>query len=87
MTNVTKNNKADNVQTHIEKAYQIIDKHLPFNYVELVLEKLPENTKISKGMIRNVKNKSSKRIDILNAMVEVALENKDLEDKLKRLTT
>ncbi|MDR6844474.1 hypothetical protein [Flavobacterium granuli] len=87
MTNITINNKGKNVQTHIDKAYEIIDNHLPFNYVTAVLEKLPKGTDVTAGMIRNTKKKLSKRIDILNAMVEVALENKVLEDKLKELTT
>ncbi|MBW4362116.1 hypothetical protein [Flavobacterium taihuense] len=87
MTNVTKNNKANNVQLHIEKAYEIIDNYLPVNYVEAVLAKLPKNTNITKGMIRNAKKKLSKRIDVINAMVEVALENKALVEELKRLTT
>jgi hypothetical protein len=71
------------MQTHIEKAHKLIDKYLPTNYVKEVLKKLPENNEISKSMIRNVRKKLSSRLDILNAMVEVALENKDLEDKLK----
>jgi hypothetical protein len=87
MTNITIKNKDKNMQMHIEKAYQIIDNHLPFNYVEAVIKKLPENTEVSKGMIRNAKKKLSKRIDILNAMVEVALENKELVEKFKKITT
>jgi hypothetical protein len=87
MTNITIKNKDKNMQMHIEKAYQIIDNHLPFNYVEAVIKKLPENTEVSKGMIRNTKKKLSKRIDILNAMVEVALENKELVENFKKITT
>jgi hypothetical protein len=87
MTNIVIKKKEEDVQTHIDKAYEIIDNYLPINYVKYVLEKLPENTKITSGMIRNVKNKVSKRIDILNAMVEVALEYKKLDDHLKKITT
>jgi hypothetical protein len=87
MTNITINNKDKNMQIHIEKAYKIIDNHLPFNYVTAVFEKLPKDTDVSAGMIRNTKKKLSKRLDIINAMVEVALENKALIEKLKRLTT
>lgn len=86
MTNIIINNNHDDVQTHIEKAYEIIDKHLPVNYAVLVLAKFPKNTDVSYGMIRNTKKKLSKRIDIINAMVEVALENKELKEKLKKLT-
>jgi hypothetical protein len=87
MTNITNNNQGDDVQLHIDKAYEIIDNHLPFNYVEAVLNKIPKEANVSKGMIRNTKKKLSKRIDVINAMVEVALENKALVDELKRLTT
>jgi hypothetical protein len=87
MTNITINNKAGNVQLHIEKAYIIIDKYLPVNYVDSVLAKLPQDTDVSKGIIRNAKKKLSKRIDVINALVEVALDNKKLIDELERLTT
>jgi hypothetical protein len=87
MTNISKKNKEENVQTHIEKAYRIIDNYLPVNYVDAVLKKLPKDTDVSKGIIRNAKKKLSKRIDVINALVEVALDNKALQDELKRLTT
>lgn len=76
------------MELHIEKAYKIIDKHLPFNYTNAVLAKFPQDAGITSGMIRNVKKRATKRIDILNAMVEVALENKTLqEDFIKNTTT
>lgn len=75
------------MQLHIEKARLIITEYLPTEYVDKVLEKLPEGSSISKGTIRNVKNKLSNRLDVLNAMVEVALENKALQEKLINITT
>lgn len=75
------------MEIHIEKAYKIIDKHLPFNYTNLVMAKLPKELGVTSGMIRNVKKGATKRIDILNAMVEVALENKKLLENFKELTT
>jgi hypothetical protein len=87
MTNITNNTKGKDVQLHIEKAYKIIDEFLPFNYVEEVLKKLPKGTSITKGIIRNVKKKKSSRLDVLNAMVEVALDNKKQMAILKKLTT
>jgi hypothetical protein len=83
MTKITNNNNLKDMQIHIQKAYDLIDKYLPANYAKGVLKKLPEDSGISKGMIRNVKKKTSTRLDILNAMVEVALEYKELEEKLK----
>jgi hypothetical protein len=87
MTNIIINNKQTNMQLHIEKARLIITEYLPTEYVDKVLEKLPEGSSISKGTIRNVKNKLSNRLDVLNAMVEVALENKALQEKLINITT
>jgi hypothetical protein len=86
MTNITNNNQGDDVQLHIVKAYKIIDEYLPFNYVDDVLKKLPKGNSITKNIIRNVKKKNSSRLDVLNAMVEVALDNKRQMAKLKKLT-
>ena len=87
MTNIIINNKQKDMQLHIEKARTIIAEYLPSEYVDKVLEKLPADSKVSKGTIRNVKNKLSNRLDVLNAMVEVALENKVLQEKLITITT
>lgn len=87
MTNITNNTKDKDVQLHIAKAYKIIDDYLPFNYVDDVLKKLPKGNSITKSIIRNVKKKNSTRLDVLNAMVEVALDNKRQMAKLKKLTT
>lgn len=87
MTNILNNTKGKDVQSHIAKAYKIIDEYLPFNYVEDVLKKLPKDSSITKSIVRNVKKKHSVRIDVLNAMVEVALDNKKQITKLKKLTT
>lgn len=87
MTNITNNTKGEDVQLHIEKAYKIIDEYLPFNYVEEVLKKLPKDTSITKGIIRNVKKKNTSRLDVLNAMVEVALDYKKQMARLKKLTS
>lgn len=71
---------------NITKAYEIIEEHLPFNYSSEVMNKLPKDGSITMGMIRNVKKKLSSRLDILNAMVEVALEHKTQKENLKKLT-
>lgn len=85
MTKLIKNNTCKDMDLHIQKAYTIIDNHLPFNYTGLVLAKLPPNSGVTKGIIRNVKNRLSPRIDVINAMVEVALENKKQNENLKEL--
>lgn len=86
MTVLPINTTLEDMEIHIEKAYQIIDKHLPFKYNNLVMAKLPKELGVTSGMIRNVKKGATKRIDILNALVEVALENKKLLENFKQLT-
>ena len=87
MTVLPINTTLEDMDIHIEKAYQIIDKHLPFNYTKAVLAKFPQDAGVTSGMIRNVKKRATKtRIDILNAMVEVALENKNLLENFRELT-
>lgn len=85
MTKITNNSIAPDVQLHIDKAFVIIEEYLPTLYVERVIEKIDKN-KPSKGVVRNVRAKLIPRIDVINAMVEVALENKKDIEKLKRLT-
>jgi hypothetical protein len=51
-----------------------------------VLKKLPPGSGVTKSIIRNVKKKHTVRIDVLNAMVEAALDNKKHLEKLEKLT-
>ena len=88
MTVLPINTTSKDMELHIEKAYKIIDEHLPFNYTNAVLEKLPKELGITSGIIRNVKKRATKKIEVINAMVEVALENKALKETLiKTITT
>ena len=88
MTNITKKNKTDTMENHIEKAYLIINEHLPHSYVERVQEKL-KDPKITAGIIRNVRARTTKsserKVSVINALLEVALEEKAETDKLKNL--
>lgn len=84
MKTVPKNTKAKDVQLHIAKAYAIIDQYLPRDYVAEVREKLPKGSTISVTSIYNARKKMSKRIEIINAMVEVALKHKKLQEKLAK---
>lgn len=78
MTKINKNNQPRDMHTHTAKAYAVVDQFLPNVYVALVQEKFEKKfkTKVSASMIRNVKNKTNYRNDILLVLVEVALENK-----------
>lgn len=86
MTNIIINNKQKDMELHIKKARAIIDEFLPAEYTEKVQKKLAYK-QVSNGTIRNVRNGLSDRLDVLNAMVEVALEQKEQQEKLIRLTT
>lgn len=89
MTNITENKQKTDVQMHIDKAYKIIENNLPSNYVKLVQEKL-EDPDLSSGIIRNLKNRVTKypktKINVLNALVEVANEYQEHLRKLRDLT-
>jgi hypothetical protein len=84
MKTTPKNTNRKDVQLHIDKAYKIIEQYLPVNYVIEVRAKLPKGCVVSNTAIYNVRKKMSKRVDVLNAMVEVALMYKKLDDKLKK---
>lgn len=84
MQTIPNKTKLKDVQLHITKAYEIIDQYLPRDYVGEVLKKLPKDSNISAQSIYNARKKMSKRIEIINAMVEVALRHKKLQEKLAK---
>nr|WP_294784647.1 hypothetical protein [uncultured Flavobacterium sp.] len=89
MSKLIKNSNIKEDNSHNEKAYEFINKHLPVTYVELVIacllkKGLPEP---NKSLIRNVRNKTIVRNDILLALVEVAYENKAAIERIKLLTS
>ena len=63
------------------KCFEIIDKWLPKDYVSLVQAKIPAPS----GTIRNIKSTRKGNFKIINAMVEVALENKACYEKLESI--
>ena len=84
MTNIAQKNTKQSMQLHIDKAYDIIKDSLPDNYANRVLEKLKDDTTLTTGIVRNIKKRitsyPSSRINVLNALVEVAKEyQKELE--------
>ena len=89
MTSIKRNHSKLDVYSHIREAYEVIEEFLPKMYVDKVLEKLPENTKITSGIIRNIRNRTnpnvSSNLEVLNALVEVALDHKKQQDKLAML--
>ena len=88
MNNLPQKKNLTVVQLHIDKAFKIIDKHLPVTYVDKVLEKLPKGNKATKTIIQNIRQKKSKassNLEVFNAIVEVAVEHKRAQNKLERL--
>ncbi len=89
MTNITENKQKQDVHMHIDKAYEIIKNNLPSNYVKKVHAKI-QDPDLTDGMIRNLKNRVTKypktKINVLNALVEVANEYQDDLKNLKDLT-
>jgi hypothetical protein len=91
MSNVVEKTKQNNMHSHIEDSFKIIDEFLPSNYTCYVSEKLKSyDTRFSPSdrTIRNVKNKYDgfeKQILIIKALVEVALDNKKNIESLKEL--
>ncbi len=86
MTKVNNIPQNDDVQTHIDTAYELLDRYLPEPYVEKVQNIIPE---VSRAVIRKVRSDSGrgkKRLEVLNALVRVALEHKEQFDELKNLT-
>jgi hypothetical protein len=87
MSNLSKKSPLKNVQPHIESAYVFVKMYLPNQYVEKVQAKLVgQEIIVSDSMVRNVKNRTNDRNDILLALVEVAKENKDSIDKIQAIT-
>ena len=78
MTKIKKKNQPRDMHTNTVKAYALVAQFSPNVYVGLVQEKYEKKfkTQVSASMIRNVKNKTNYRNDILLVLVEVVLENK-----------
>ncbi len=80
MTKIAEKNKVEDMQTHIKEALEFLDQHLPTLYVSEVKKRLAKDSGITSGIIRNVRNQSStiteNKLNVLNALVEVAKENK-----------
>lgn len=74
---------------HIDDVYSFLDAHLPYSYVDDVLKLMRKKQKVNlpaKSTIRKVRVRSTpayeKRLDILNALVDLAQKNKSEKEKL-----
>jgi hypothetical protein len=90
MTNIKEKTTDSNLKDHIEKAFEIINEFLPSPYVDKVFALLPE-PKPKKSYIRNVRHRVTpahdNRIDIINALLQVAKDNKATIEKLIQNTS
>lgn len=89
MTNITLKGQKTDVQLHIDKAYAIIKNNLPSNYVKKVQAKI-DDPSLTAGIVRNLKNRVTiypkTKINVLNALVEVANEYQADLKNLEQLT-
>lgn len=89
MSKLIKFNKNKEDNSYNEIAYEYINQNLPSTYVDLTIACIVKKGQLapSKSLIRNVRNKTIIRNDILLALVEVAKENKEAIEKIKLLTS
>lgn len=82
----TKKINTTNMHSHIKKAYDFLDAHLPFNYTKETHEILKKaNIFISSEVIRNVRTKKSpNNIHVLNALLKVAKKNQKSKAALEK---
>lgn len=79
-----------NMQLHIDNIYNFLDAHLPYSYVDEVIEIMKKKgIEIpSKTTIRKVRSRASKsyekRTDVINALVEIANNKKKEVEKINR---
>lgn len=65
------------MHSHIDKAYDYLETHLPERYTSEVIELLAKKkVTVTSGVVRNVRTKVNTRIDVLNALLQVAKNNK-----------
>lgn|SRR5690606_33137360 len=75
VTKLIKKTVQKNVQMHMDDVWAIIDTYLPrYGYVERVQKLISK--KVAVGTIRNIRNKRQGDLDVVQAMLNVALEEK-----------
>lgn len=86
MTKLIKKTTPKNVHTHMTDVWTLIDTYLPrYNYVSRVQKAL--NKKVAAGTIRNIRSEKQGDLDVIKAILKVALEEKakveELSNKVK----
>lgn len=89
MKDLPKEKQKYDVQMHIDNGFAIINAYLPTDYDKKVLLKLSDRPDITKHMIRNVRRKRQNpqnSLEIFKAILEVAIENRDVIQSIAGLT-
>ncbi|HBK83837.1 MAG TPA: hypothetical protein DDZ41_09640 [Flavobacterium sp.] len=94
ITMLQQKKQTKNMHLHIDEVYRFLDAHLPYYYVEEVIEIFQRkgfNRLPSKSTIRKVRSRNAasyeKRLDILNALVDLAKKNKSNKEKINKKVT
>ncbi len=87
MTNIAEKKGKKNMQMHIDAAYLFLNEYLPPNYSPQVKAKLKlKGIEVTTSTVNNVRNKVHLKIDVLNALVEVAKNNQaQLEELIENV--
>lgn len=85
MTNVENKSTPKKKHSHIAKAYDFLEAHLPYEYANDVVRELKKkNVEVTSDVVRNVRAaRTTNRIDVLNALLLVAKKNKKLLEKIE----
>lgn len=88
MAKINENNNTKNMHSHIDKAYEFLDKNLPTLYSTAVQKNLRyQGIEVSHSIIKNVRNRTSIRIDVLNALLDLARkEKKQVEELINKVS-
>ncbi len=84
MKDLHKDTTKEEIQIYIEKAFEVINEHIPEDYVTKVLELLPNKTNVTKTIIQNVRRRRQKperRLEIFMALYQVCVNERILKEK------
>lgn len=84
MKDLHKHTTNDDIQMYIDKAFEVINEHVPEDYVVKVFELLPKKTKVTKTIIQNVRRRRQKperRLEVFMALYQVCVNERLLKEK------
>lgn len=84
MKDLQKQTTSEDIQFYIERAFDVINEHIPEDYVDKVFKLLPDKTNVTKAIIQNVRRKRQKperRLEIFIALYQVCVNERILKEK------